>query len=314
MPDTSPRPRLPVWLRAKAAGSPAYLDLKGLVAELRLHTVCESARCPNIGECWHQRTATFMILGDVCTRSCGFCAVKTGRPAAVDEEEPERVALAVSRLGLQHAVITSVNRDELPDGGAGVFARTIEALRRLCPGTSVEVLIPDLKGDLEALRTVLAAGPDILNHNVETVPRLYRLMRPQARYERSLELLSRAHGLGHRATKSGIMLGAGEEAEEVASVIRDLAGVHCRILTIGQYLSPSSQHVPVARFAPPEEFARWAELARGLGFAHVESGPLVRSSYHAAGQAAHLGHAPDAKPAGGSAGAPSTHGEQAALP
>ncbi|MFA6109832.1 MAG: lipoyl synthase [Candidatus Latescibacterota bacterium] len=297
MPETTRIQRLPSWLKAKAPGSPNYLELKGLVSELRLHTVCESARCPNIGECWHHRTATFMILGDVCTRSCGFCAIKTGRPGRVDEEEPERVADAVSRLNLQHAVITSVNRDELPDGGARIFARTIEALHRRCPGTTVEVLIPDFKGDEDALRTVLQAGPEILNHNVETVPRLYPVMRPQARYERSLELLARAHARGPAPTKSGIMLGAGETHDEISRTIRDLAGVRCSILTVGQYLSPSPQHVPVDRFVPPEEFTEWAGFARGLGFAHVESGPLVRSSYRAAGQVGELRRVTGPEPA-----------------
>ena len=249
--------------------------------DLQLHTVCESANCPNVGECWGQGTATFMILGDVCTRSCGFCAIKTGRPGLLDENEPERVALAVSKLGLRHAVITSVARDELADGGATMFARTLEALHRRCPGTSVEVLIPDFKGDREALQTVLAAGPDILNHNLETVPRLYPQMRPQAGYERSLELLDRARQMSPAPTKSGIMLGAGESASEIEQAIRDLAAVQCAILTMGQYLSPSADHVAVERFVHPDEFAQWQGFAMSLGFQHVESGPLVRSSYHA---------------------------------
>ncbi len=249
--------------------------------DLQLHTVCESANCPNVGECWGQGTATFMILGDVCTRSCGFCAIKTGRPGLLDENEPERVALAVSKLGLRHAVITSVARDELADGGATMFARTLEALHRRCPGTSVEVLIPDFKGDREALRTVLAAGPDILNHNLETVPRLYPQMRPQAGYERSLELLDRARQMSPAPTKSGIMLGAGESASEIEQAIRDLAAVQCAILTMGQYLSPSADHVAVERFVHPDEFGQWQGFAMSLGFQHVESGPLVRSSYHA---------------------------------
>lgn len=273
--------RLPRWLKTKAPGSSNYLDLKNLVANLQLHTVCESAHCPNIGECWSHRTATFMILGDVCTRNCGFCAVRTGRPGPVDEEEPERVAAAVAHLGLRHVVITSVNRDELPDGGARLFARTLEALHRHCPGTTVEVLIPDFKGNWEALQTVMDARPDILNHNVETVPRLYPRMRPQADYRRSLELLDRARSMGLASTKSGMMLGAGETQDEVAQTIRDLAAVHCRILTIGQYLSPSPRHVPVERFVPPLEFDEWREFALALGFSHVESGPLVRSSYRA---------------------------------
>jgi len=284
MADIQPPKRLPRWLKTKAPGSPDYLDIRGLVEGLQLNTVCESARCPNIGECWHQRTATFMILGDVCTRSCGFCAIKTGRPGSVDEQEPERVAAAVAYLGLRHAVLTSVNRDELADGGARIFARTLEEIHRRCPETTVEVLIPDFKGDRDALKTVLDAGPDILNHNIETVPRLYPQMRPQAQYRRSLELLERARVLGPAPTKSGMMLGAGETGEEIARTIRDLAGAGCSILTIGQYLSPSVRHVPVARFVPPEEFQEWRVFAEELGFRHVESGPLVRSSYHAARQ------------------------------
>ncbi|MBI2504820.1 MAG: lipoyl synthase [Candidatus Latescibacteria bacterium] len=277
--------RLPDWLKVKAPGSASYLELKRLIAGLQLHTVCESAQCPNIGECWNSRTATFMILGDVCTRSCGFCAVKTGRPLPLDEGEPERVAEAISRLNLRHAVITSVNRDELPDGGARIFARTIEAVRRRCPGTRVEVLIPDFKGDWDALGVVMAAGPHILNHNIETVPRLYPQMRPQAKYGRSLELLERARSMSEVPAKSGMMLGAGEQEEEIAQTLADLAGVGCQILTLGQYLSPSPAHVPVARFVHPDEFARWRGFALDLGLIHVESGPLVRSSYHAEFQA-----------------------------
>jgi lipoic acid synthetase len=276
-----PRKRLPAWLKAKAPGSPNYLRLKELVNDLQLNTVCESANCPNVGECWGQGTATFMILGDICTRSCGFCAIKTGRPELLDEDEPERVAIAVSRLALRHAVITAVARDELADGGATMFARTLEALHRRCPGTSIEVLIPDFKGDREALRTVLNAGPDILNHNLETVPRLYPQMRPQAGYQRSLELLDRARQMSPAPTKSGIMLGAGESATEIEQAIRDLAAVKCAILTMGQYLSPSADHVAVERFVHPDEFDQWRAFALSLGFRHVESGPLVRSSYHA---------------------------------
>ena len=273
--------RLPPWLRVKAPGSPDYLDLKRLVKELRLNTVCESAQCPNIGDCWGSRTATFMILGDICTRSCGFCAIRTGRPQGLDEGEPLRVARAIATLGLRHAVITSVNRDELPDGGARMFARTLDEVHRLCPGTSVEVLIPDFQGDLEALQTVLDSGPDILNHNIETAPRLYRFMRPQAKYQRSLELLERARRLGPAPTKSGMMLGAGETRRETEEVIADLAAAGCSILTLGQYLSPSRRHHPVARFVPPREFVDLRDFALKLGFRHVESGPLVRSSYHA---------------------------------
>ena len=277
---TAPR-RLPRWLKAKAPGSPGYLELKRLVTDLDLNTVCQSAHCPNIGECWESGTATFMILGDVCTRSCGFCAIKTGRPQRLDEGEPERVAEAISRLELRHAVITSVNRDELPDGGAEIFARTIRAVHALCPDTSVEVLIPDFQGNWDALELVLGAQPEILNHNIETVPRLYHIMRPQARYERSLELLDRALRHGPAPTKSGMMLGAGESRLETQQVIRDLADVGCSILTLGQYLSPSSQHVPVDRYVHPDEFVELRDFALGLGFRHVESGPMVRSSYHA---------------------------------
>ena len=254
---------------------------------LNLHTVCESARCPNIGECWNSGTATFMILGDVCTRSCGFCAVKTGRPEGLDTEEPQRVAEAVQTMGLRHAVVTSVNRDELPDGGARIFAETICAIRRLCQNTKVEVLIPDFQGNWRALRVVIEAAPDILNHNVETVPRLYKTMRPQAKYDRSLSLLKRAKAMeGDMPTKSGIMVGAGETSAEVRQTIRDIADCKTDILTIGQYLQPSDQHVPVARFYHPDEFLDLKQFALTLGFRHVESGPLVRSSYHAADQVA----------------------------
>ena len=284
MPTNPQRRRLPPWLKAKAPGHPNYLDIKHLIADLRLNTVCESAQCPNIGECWGQRTATFMILGDICTRSCGFCAIKTGRPVGLDEGEPERVAAAIAHLDLRHAVITSVNRDELPDGGAEIFARTITAVHQRCPQTSVEVLIPDFKGDWDALATVMAAEPDILNHNIECPPSLYYKMRPQAQYDRSLELLRRAHEMGPAPTKSGMMLGAGETRDEIAQSIRDLAAAECAILTLGQYLSPSPNHVPVERFVDPDEFAAWRHFALELGFRHVESGPLVRSSYHAESQ------------------------------
>lgn len=273
--------RLPRWLKVKAPGSPNYLDLKRLVKSLKLNTVCESAQCPNIGECWGNRTATFMILGDICTRSCGFCAIRTGRPQVLDEDEPKRVAQAIAALGLGHAVITSVNRDELPDGGAHIFAETIDEIHRLCPKTSIEVLIPDFQGDQDSLLAILNAVPDILNHNLETVPRLYPTMRPQAIYSRSLELLDRARKLGTAPTKSGMMLGAGETIDEIEDTIGDLSDVGCNILTLGQYLSPSRKHVPVARFLEPSEFTELGNYARRLGFNHVESGPLVRSSYHA---------------------------------
>ena len=279
------RRRLPEWFRVPAPGSEGYRALKNLMRGLNLHTVCESARCPNIGECWNSGTATFMILGDVCTRSCGFCAVKTGRPESLDTEEPERVAEAVQTMGLRHAVVTSVNRDELPDGGARIFAETICAIRRLCRHTKVEVLIPDFQGNWQALRVVIDAAPDILNHNVETVPRLYKTMRPQAKYDRSLALLKRARAMGRgMPTKSGIMVGAGETIVEVRQTIRDIADCKTDILTIGQYLQPSAQHVPVARFYHPDEFLDLKQFALTLGFRHVESGPLVRSSYHAADQ------------------------------
>jgi len=292
MPTNPQRRRLPPWLKAKAPGHPNYIDIKHLIADLRLNTVCESAQCPNIGECWGQRTATFMILGDICTRSCGFCAIKTGRPVGLDEGEPERVAAAIAHLDLRHAVITSVNRDELPDGGAEIFARTIAAVHQRCPQTSVEVLIPDFKGNWDALATVMAAGPDILNHNIECPPSLYYKMRPQAQYDRSLELLRRAHEMGPAPTKSGMMLGAGETRDEIAQTIRDLAAAECAILTLGQYLSPSPNHVPVERFVDPDEFAAWRHFALELGFRHVESGPLVRSSYHAADQLDHAASPP----------------------
>ncbi len=281
------RRRLPKWFRVPAPGSEGYRTLKNLMRGLNLHTVCESARCPNIGECWNSGTATFMILGDVCTRSCGFCAVKTGRPEGLDTEEPERVAKAVQTMGLRHAVVTSVNRDELPDGGARIFAETIYAIRRLCRHTKVEVLIPDFQGNWQALRAVIEAAPDILNHNVETVPRLYKTMRPQAKYDRSLVLLKRAKAMGRgMPTKSGIMVGAGETSDEVRQTIRDIADCKTDILTIGQYLQPSARHVPVGRFYHPDEFLDLKQFALTLGFQHVESGPLVRSSYHAADQVA----------------------------
>jgi lipoic acid synthetase len=249
--------------------------------EKGLHTVCEEARCPNLGECWDRGTATFMILGDVCTRACGFCAVKTGLPGrAPDPEEPRRVAEAVAAMGLRHAVITSVNRDDQRDGGAAIFAATISEIRQRLPGCAVEVLIPDFKGEWSALETVLAARPDILNHNTETVPRLYRRVRPGARFERSLELLRRSKDAG-LLTKSGIMVGLGEERSEVDETIRRIREAGTDILTLGQYLRPSLQHLPLVRYYTPEEFADMKGFALGLGYGHVESGPLVRSSYHA---------------------------------
>ncbi|MGH2601016.1 MAG: lipoyl synthase [Dehalococcoidia bacterium] len=277
------RTRKPEWLKVRFPGGPNYLRLKSLMREQNLHTVCEEAHCPNMGECWEAGTATFMILGDVCTRACGFCAVTSGRPgAAPDPNEPRRVAYTVAQLGLTHAVVTSVNRDDQPDGGAAIFADTIRWIRRLSPGTSVEVLIPDFLGNWDALETVLAAGPEILNHNTETVPRLYGRVRPKARYERTLELLERAGMHDPRpVTKTGIMLGLGETHEEVLEVMRDLRAVEVDVLTIGQYLRPTLKHLPVVRYVPPEEFAELREEGLALGFRHVESGPLVRSSYHA---------------------------------
>jgi lipoyl synthase len=276
------------WLKVKLPQGENYFALKQLVREQRLHTVCESASCTNIGECWNQKTATFMILGDVCTRSCGFCDVKTGRPLGLDREEPARVAEAVRTLGLKHAVITSVNRDELSDGGAAIWAATIRQVKALNPGCTVEALIPDFEGLEEALLTVLEAKPDILAHNTETVPRLYRIVRPQAKYPRSLELLQRAKKHGF-VTKSGLMVGLGEAWEELHQVMQDLCAVHCDILTIGQYLQPSRQHLPVLRIYPPEEFRQLCQEGLVLGFRHVEAGPLVRSSYHAGEQKASTG-------------------------
>jgi lipoic acid synthetase len=265
----------------RAPGSETYLRLKGLMQELKLNTVCEEARCPNIGECWHHGTATFMILGDVCTRACGFCAVKTGLPGRPpDPEEPRRVADAVARMGLRHAVITSVNRDDQPDGGASIFAAVVREIRARLPGCAVELLIPDLKGDWEALGVVLASRPDVLNHNTETVPRLYRHVRPGASFARSLELLRRSREAG-LLTKSGIMVGLGEEWEEVLDTLRAIRSAGTAVLTVGQYLRPSPSHLPIVRYWTPDEFARLRRFALDLGYAHVESGPLVRSSYHA---------------------------------
>lgn len=278
----------PEWLKVRFPMGANYQRLQELMRGQELHTVCEEARCPNIGDCWNRGTATFMILGDTCTRSCGFCAIKTGRPEFLDHGEPRRVALAVQRLRLRHAVLTSVNRDELPDGGAGIFAETIRWTRRLSPGTTIEVLIPDFKGDRDALATVMAAQPEILNHNTETVPRLYRRVRPQAIYERSLEVLRTARELDPGAlTKSGLMVGLGETKDELLTVFRDLAANQVDILTVGQYLQPTHDHLPVERFWHPDEFAELKEAALAMGFRHVESGPLVRSSYHAEEQAGH---------------------------
>ena len=284
-----PNPK-PSWLKAKAPVGDNFHNLKRLARGLGLHTVCESAQCPNIGECWNHKTATFMLLGDICTRRCGFCAVPKGRPEAIDLDEPRRVAEAVATLGLKHAVVTSVNRDDDNVGGAKIFAETIRQIREQVPGCRVEVLIPDFQGLEEPLRIVLQAKPDVLNHNTETVPRLYRAVRSGARYERTLELLRCAKELNPAGiTKSGVMVGLGEETSELLQVFRDLAQVHCDILTIGQYLRPSRDHLPMARLYTPREFAELKVEALKMGFRHVESGPLVRSSYHAHEQAASTG-------------------------
>ena len=280
------RPK-PEWLRAKAPVGDNFHNLKKLARGLGLHTVCESAQCPNIGECWNHRTATFMLLGDICTRRCGFCAVPKGKPEAIDWDEPQRVAEAVAALGLKHAVVTSVNRDDDNVGGAKIFAETIRQIRALTPGCRVEVLIPDFQGLEEPLRIVLDARPDVLNHNTETVPRLYRVVRSGARYQRTLDLLENAKKFSPgMVTKSGVMVGLGESMDELVEVFRDLGGRGVDILTVGQYLRPSKDHLPIARFYTPAEFRQMKEEALRFGFRHVESGPLVRSSYHAHEQAA----------------------------
>ncbi|GAB4566609.1 MAG: lipoyl synthase [Anaerolineae bacterium] len=282
------RGRRPPWLRVKIQETPNYRRIRGLMRGQSLHTVCEEAGCPNIGECWGRGTATFLLMGDICTRSCGFCKIKTGRPMPLDPDEPRRVAETVRTMGLRHAVLTSVNRDEQPDGGAWVFAETIRWIHSLVPGCSVEVLIPDFKGNWDALKTVMDAGPEILNHNTETVPRLYRTVRPQAKYERSLELLRRAKEMDPQGlTKSGIMVGLGETWDEILAVMDDLAAQRVDILTIGQYLQPSRFHLPIERYYTPEEFDRLREEGLARGFRWVESGPLVRSSYHAEQAAGH---------------------------
>jgi lipoic acid synthetase len=272
--------RRPEWLKVKAPGGEEYANVKQMMRSKALHTVCEEAHCPNIGECWGAGTATFMILGDTCTRSCGFCAVKTGRPITLDRDEPRRVAESVQQMGLVHAVITSVNRDELKDGGSEVFAQTILEVRKLNPTTTIEVLIPDFKGNMDALHNIINARPDVLNHNTETVPRLYRRVRPQAKYPWTLAVLEESKRQGLR-TKTGIMLGLGETFDELMTVMRDLRGVGVDILTLGQYLQPTKAHLPVERFVHPDEFAEFKRIGLEMGFAIVESGPLVRSSYHA---------------------------------
>ena len=295
-----PRAPKPDWLKVKAPGSANYVRLKGLMRDQGLHTVCEEAHCPNIGECWHHGTATFMILGDVCTRACGFCAVQHGRPAALDLDEPARVAEAVRSMDLRYVVITSVDRDDLADGGASMFAETVRRIREARPACRIEVLIPDFQGDPQALHTVLDAGPDVLNHNTETVPRLYRIARAGGRYPRTLELLDRARTYAPQmATKSGIMVGLGEEWHEVVETLSDLQAAGVGILTIGQYLSPSASHLPVVRYYHPDEFEMLRITAASLGFGHVECGPLVRSSYHAHEQTnafEHAGRQPSASP------------------
>ncbi len=272
--------RRPDWLKVRLPSGEGYNDVKGIVENNGLHTVCQEARCPNIAECWERRTATLMILGDVCTRSCGFCAVKTGKPLFLDRDEPRRVGEAVKKMGLKHAVVTSVNRDELPDGGAGIFAETIRQIRQQVPGCKVEVLIPDFRGDTCALKMIIDAKPEILNHNTETVPRLYHPVRPQGRYEWTLNVLQFAKQNG-MITKSGMMLGLGETTDEILEVMSDLRRVKVDILTLGQYLQPTKSHLSVDRFVHPDEFAMLKEEGMEMGFRHVESGPLVRSSYHA---------------------------------
>lgn len=280
--DDQPAARRPEWLKVRAPGGENYREVKRLVTGSRLHTVCESAHCPNIGECWEQRTATFMILGNVCTRRCGFCAVRKGAPLEVDWDEPHRVAEAVGALGLHYAVVTSVDRDDRKDGGAAVFARTIEEIRRLNPDCRIEVLIPDFQGKAEALRMVLEARPDVLNHNIETVERLYKPVRPGSRYRRSLGLLHTSKQMAPAIpTKSGIMLGLGEGWDEIVRALGDLRASLVDLLTIGQYLRPSARHLPIARYYTPEEFARLEQIGLQMGFRHVESGPFVRSSYNA---------------------------------
>ena len=287
------RRKKPDWLRARLPGGPGFSKLRQIVDEHQLHTVCESARCPNMGECWERGTATLMILGDVCTRSCGFCHIKTGKPPILDKDEPRRVGEAAALLNLKHIVITSVNRDELPDGGAEIWAETIRQIRKQSPRTSIEVLIPDFCGDWDALQIVLDERPEILNHNMETVKRLYKVVRPQAKYERSIELLARTKEQGLVA-KTGIMVGIGETDEEIEELMHDLVAgtmtVHgsCDILTIGQYLQPTRDHLPITRWVTPTQFIDYKRAGEMIGFRHVESGPLVRSSYHAEEQVLQL--------------------------
>lgn len=279
----APNLERPKWLRAPAPGGENYRDLKELITRLGLHTVCESAACPNVGECWNHRTATFMILGNVCTRRCGFCAVQKGAPLEVDYDEPRRVAEAVAAMGLKFAVVTSVNRDDRKDGGAELFAMTIQAIRARVPDCGVEVLVPDFQGSHAAMDTVMAARPEVLNHNTETVPRLYRQVRLGARFDRSLDMLAYAKSIGGSIpTKSGLMLGLGETEDEVLATLRDLRSAHVDIITLGQYLRPSPKHLPIVRYIPPAEFENYRREGLAMGFGQVVAGPLVRSSYHAA--------------------------------
>ncbi|UCF95740.1 MAG: lipoyl synthase [Desulfobacterales bacterium] len=279
---TTPLTPKPPWLRRRLPAGATHAQIEGMINQDRLHTVCQEARCPNIWECFSKRTATFLIMGSRCTRNCRFCAVSEGPLAPPDPDEPARVAAAVAKMGLKYVVVTSVTRDDLPDGGSSHFAQTIAAIRRRIPDARIEVLIPDFQGDPQALQTVIAARPDVLNHNVETVPRLYPTVRPQAVYHRSLELIARARDYDPLlATKSGLMLGLGEAPQEVRATLQDLLEVGCHILTLGQYLQPSQDHLPVVRYIPPEEFADWRQTALAMGFTEVASGPFVRSSYHA---------------------------------
>lgn len=274
------RPKKPDWLRVKLPIGENYRKVRDLVDTHKLHTICQSGNCPNMGECWGEGTATFMILGNVCTRSCSFCAVKTGRPTEYDTGEPERVAMAISLMKVKHAVITSVNRDELADKGAEIWYRTVREVKTLCPETTIETLIPDTKADWNALERMISPGQEVVSHNMETVKRLYRPVRPQAKYERSLEQIARTKAYGKR-TKSGVMLGLGETRDEVIRIMEDLAAHGCDVLTLGQYLQPTRLHHPVMEFVHPDQFAEYKEIGLSLGFAYVESGPLVRSSYHA---------------------------------
>ena len=280
--QTKPKRRLPEWMKVQMPGGPSYIELKNLLRDAELHTVCEEAQCPNIGECWERRSATFMILGDICTRRCHYCAVTTGRPTGIDIMEPDRLARTVKHMGLKYCVITSVNRDDLADGGAFIFAMCIRKIKQEMPDCKVEVLIPDFDGSLPALKTAVNAGPDVLNHNIESCKRVFPKVRPKGDYQRSLELLARVKEIDPTMpTKSGIIVGMGEDFNEVVDTMKDLRSAGCELLTIGQYLRPSEVHVPISRFYTPAEFAELRDIGVSLGFKHVASGPLVRSSYHA---------------------------------